>query len=116
MYCNYSKEKFGNELTFIKPNWVTLEEGVNENIPDNIFKNAMIDVEKSYLRLLEQGWKPQQARAILPNSLKTEINMCGFTSDWKHFFELRDSEKAHPDMQALVAQLHEEFINRGYIK
>ena len=109
MYCNYSKEKFGNELTFIKPNWVTLEERVNENIPDNIFKNAMIDVEKSYLRLLEQGWKPQQARAILPNSLKTELIMTGFVSDWKHFFNLRTAKTAHPQAQELATPLHKEF-------
>lgn len=57
---------------------------------------------------------PQEARAVLPNALKTELIMTGFASDWQHFFELRDNSKAHPDAQKLAKPLHEEFINRKY--
>ena len=80
-----------------------------QSVEEGAFLGTLLSAEKSYFNLLKCGWKPQEARAILPNALKTEINMCGFTSDWEHFFELRDSEKAHPDMQALAKPLHEEF-------
>ena len=70
--------------------------------------------EKDYKNLLLK-YTPQQARQVLPNALKTEINMCGFVSDWKQFFDLRDSSHAHPDMQALAKPLHQKFINRKYI-
>ena len=61
--------------------------------------------EENYKELLSKH-TPQEARQVLPNALKTEINMCGFISDWKHFFELRDDKAAHPDMRALVKPLH----------
>lgn len=108
-YCNYSKDKFGNELTFIQPLWL-------EDIDSNLdFKDCLQHSELAYFNLLDRGWKPQQARAILPNSLKTELVMTGFTSDWEHFFKLRDAGSAHPQAQELAKPLHEEFIRRGYI-
>ena len=131
MYCNYSKDKFGNELTFIIPSWIEMGEGrittdsfgcptiVNEETYD--FLSGLGASEKSYFRLINRGWKPQQARQILPNALKTEIVMTGFASDWKHFFDLRTSifaktGKPHPDMSALADPLYQEFINKGYYK
>ena len=72
--------------------------------------------ELAYMNLIRLGWKPQQARRILPLDLQTELNHCAFISDWKHFFKLRDDKAAHPDMQLLAKPLHEEFIKRGYIK
>ena len=111
-YCNYSKNKFGNEVTFIEPCWPTTEpmrDGFSE------FRTALAEAENHYLFLIENGWKPQQARAVLPNALKTELVMTGFASDWKHFFELRDDNSAHPQAQELAHPLHEEFIKRGYI-
>ena len=103
-YCNYSKNKFGNEVTFIEPCWPTTEpmrDGFSE------FRTALAEAENHYLFLIENGWKPQQARAVLPNALKTELVMTGFVSDWKHFFELRDDNSAHPQAQELAHPLHE---------
>ena len=111
-YCNYSKDKFNNEITFIEPCWPTTEpmrDGFSE------FKTSLAEAENHYLFLIENGWKPQQARAVLPNALKTELVMTGFVSDWKHFFELRCATNAHPQARELAIPLREEFIKRGYI-
>lgn len=144
MYCNYSKDKFGNELTFIMPCWCDMSIGnytlfAERNEKDLEFVQVMKNFEKDekypisstsngrvlyalywsekyYLDLLEKGWTPQQARAVLSNSLKTELVMTGFISDWKHFFELRDSNKAHPQARELASPLHKEFIKRGLIE
>ena len=119
-YCNYSKDKFGNELTFILPSWYSDKEPTSNGIfiannnAEIVLQTSLNESEHNYLGLLDSGWTPQQARQVLPNALKTEINMCGFVSDWKKFFELRDNPKAHPDMQALVAPLHKEFKDKGY--
>ena len=111
-YCNYSKNKFGNEITFIEPCWSTTEpmrDGFSE------FRTALAEAENHYLFLIENGWKPQQARAVLPNSLKTELVMTGFVSNWKHFFELRCDSAAHPQARELAIPLREEFINNKYL-
>lgn len=71
--------------------------------------------EQQYLSLIEDGWKPQQARAVLPNALKTELVVTGFVSDWKHFFFLRTPMNAHPQARELAIPLQEEFIERKYI-
>ena len=102
-YCNYSKDKFGNELTFIKPN--TLDD--QKTYSYIAFYDMLETLEKEYLFFLEEGWKPQEARAILPNCLKTEIVMTGFESDYDHFFELRCAKAAHPDIQVLANKLKE---------
>lgn len=117
-YCNYSKDKFGHELTFILPPWVNENpEDIDHNTyADILFREGLHGVEKTYFRLLKEGWTPQQARAVLPNALKTELVMTGFISDWKHFFELRDSNKAHPQARELASPLHKEFIKRGLIE
>ena len=131
-YCNYSKDKFEGELSFIIPAWWKTEpqtiptgrigimdvhtiQTMGKMSPQLFIIDMCHSSEVHYLQLLRNGMKPQDARQVLPNALKTEINMCGFTSDWKHFFELRDSEKAHPDMQALVAPLHKEFKDKGIL-
>lgn len=118
-YCNYSKDKFGNELTFIIPNWVNThcpnKEQEGPSVPDMEWSSAMLDAEASYKILLKMGWTPQQARAVLPNSLKTELVMTGFVSDWEHFFELRCDSAAHPQARELAIPLKEEFIKKGYI-
>lgn len=108
-YCNYSKDKFGNEITYILPSWL-------DDIETNLdFKDSLEHSEAAYFALIKRGWKPQEARAVLPNSLKTELVMTGFQSDWKHFFELRDSGSAHPQARELAQPLHEEFIKRRYL-
>ena len=115
MYCNYSKDKFGKELTFILPSWYINKEAtsdgifVNSTIAETIFQTSLNEVEHHYLRLLDLGWTPQQARQVLPNALKAELNMCGFVDDWKHFFKLRTAPNAHPDMVVLAKQLEQLF-------
>ena len=104
-YCNYSKDKFNNELTFIFPHWLL-------NRDHDKFTKALKDAQKYYFTLLDQGWTPQEARQVLPNALKTEICMTGFESDWKHFLDLRYFEvtgKAHPDMKELATKIVEQF-------
>lgn len=105
-YCNYSKDKFNNELTFITP--TTKEIGAKGQYePNDTFTVALMQAEKNYFVLIQEGWKPQQARQVLPNALKTELVMTGFISDWEHFFELRCSKAAHPDAQKLANELKE---------
>lgn len=111
-YCNYSKNKFGNEVTFIEPCWSTTEP-IRDDFSE--FRTALAEAENHYLFLIENGWKPQQARAVLPNSLKTELVMTGFVSDWKHFFGLRCDSAAHPQARELVIPLREEFIDNKYL-
>lgn len=118
-YCNYSKDKFGNELTFILPCWCSslkLLDWDPYNVTDEmVFQDSLLREERNYKILLDKGWTPQQARAVLPNALKTELVMTGFISDWKHFFELRCDKAAHPQARELAIPLQEEFIKRGYI-
>lgn len=134
-YCNYSKDKFGNELTFIIPTWLSIPEGnytycdgdwvdVNKQViqlsEDEVnihsFLNTLDCSEYQYTMLMNAGWKPQQARQILPNALKTELVMTGFESDWKHFFELRCDAAAHPDARKLALELYSKLYNKEYEK
>ena len=128
-YCNYSKDKFDG-VSFIIPEWYSESYHrlvKRDDLPDNfdkhleirkqveIFEDHLKDCEDVYLELLSKGCKPQDARAVLPNALKTELIMTGFASDWDHFFSLRNSSKAHPDAYKLAHDLHNEFITRNYI-
>lgn len=130
MYCNYSKDKFGNELTFIIPSWSKAVEGdygtlrdpkdiqfeeYDEDVFEMNFINELINIEFRYMNVIEAGYSPQQARVLLPNALKTELVMTGFVSDWEHFFSLRDAASAHPQAQELAKPLHEEFIKNGWL-
>ncbi len=108
-YCNYSKAKFGNELTFIEPCWEM------EDLDRNVFIAALQSMESTYIGLTTIGWKPQQARAVLPNSLKTELVMTGFIEDWKHFFELRCDTAAHPQARELAVPLQDWFKENNLI-
>lgn len=125
-YCNYSKDKFGKECTFIIPCWLDIPEGSADSpeIPvlrerygtaAGTFLNNLYWAEANYFDLLEQGWIAQQARAVLPNSLKTELIMTGTIEQWEGFFKLRDANDAHPQARELAAPLHEEFIRKGYV-
>lgn len=125
-YCNYSKDKFGKECTFIIPCWLGLPEGSvsSPEIPIfrerhgnvvGIFLNNLYWAEANYFDLLEQGWIAQQARAVLPNSLKTELIMTGTIEQWEGFFKLRCAKDAHPQARELAVPLYEEFVKRGYI-
>ena len=107
-YCNYSKNKFGNELTFIKP----LDYEGNEKEYDSIFSEC----EKSYLNLISKGVVPEFARSVLPNKLKATIIVTCNIAEWKVIFELRGSERAHPDMRQLILPIIEYFKKEGYLK
>ena len=119
-YCNYSKGKFGGECTFIVPpdqEWgVDLHE-YEELDADGVIKDIvkwewhwiLLMCERQYLRLVELGWKPEQARDVLPNALKTEIVVTGNYREWRHFFKLRCDEKAHPHIRALAKDLLEDI-------
>lgn len=151
-YCNYSKDKFGGDCTFIIPSWlsdsITMEgryvwhswcgldtyglakdcfpseeEYKNRKGTDfacesfeGLFMADLHSAEFTYLKLLEKGWKPQQARAVLPNSLKTELIMTGTLTQWEGFFKLRDAESAHPQARELAEPLHAEFRKRGWLE
>ena len=112
-YCNYSKNKFGQELTFIEPAW----EFPSSNIVNTRerFETMLEEAEANYMELITLGFKPQEARAVLPNALKTEIVVTGFIDDWKHFFELRCDNAAHPDIRKLALDLQKQFTERNFI-
>lgn len=141
-YCNYSKNKFNNEITYIIPSWIdtnlpdftTIKDDWGELFPEYYYKltdlgeqeinycgnkdlrdfiYALSVCEKIYFSLLDTGWKPQQARNVLPLATKCDMVMTGFASDWKHFFELRmfgTTGKPHPDMELLAKKASIEAI------
>lgn len=147
-YCNYSKDKFNNELTFIIPSWLSIPEGSYSHIGYHndidrssvIYNNEIIYwdtdsfldkdrnsynfiyplyvAETNYMRMIEDGHKPQEAREVLPLATKCDMVMTGFVSDWQHFFDLRargTTGAPHPDAKALAEPLMHEFINRNYL-
>ena len=124
-YCNYGREKFGSQITYIKPYWWDVTTNDKEN-----FKAGLLAAEKAYLEAIKKwderkpdkrfrtGFKgnplsPQMARMILPNATKTELVMTGFESDWNHFFELRCSPAAHPDARYLANKLKQFMTNEN---
>lgn len=124
-YCNYGKEKFGSQITFIKPSWWNTKSEDKES-----FKKALLKAEETYLKAI-RAWderkqdkrfrtkhkgnplSPQMARMILPNATKTELVMTGFESDWNHFFELRCSQASHPDARYLANKLKQLMLNNN---
>ncbi len=127
-YCNYSKDKFGGEIAVNLPSWIediycsAMPLGCDPMTmmnPVEVWYSANAYAEACYMRLLQLGWKPEQARTILPLDTNTELVHTAFVSDWLHFFDLRalnKTGKAHPDMIAVAKPLYEEFKKRGYIK
>lgn len=143
-YCNYSKDKFDKEITYIIPPWMDIPVGsytdsflINKRNGEKIqgiehiesgstwnvsvtsegrFLIGLLWDERYYMDLLSTyNWTPQQARAILPNSLKTELVMTGTVEQWKGFFKLRCDKAAHPQARELAVPLKEEFIKRNLI-
>ena len=117
-YCNYSKDKFDNQITIIKPDWVSYpcgeyhdyvfdERGVDT--ADFHFINSCISAEQAYLKCLELGWKPQQARGILPNALKTEIVTTANIREWRWIFTKRCAPDAHPQIREVMVPLLAEL-------
>ncbi len=106
-YCNYSKDKFGNEITVILPVWfyeITPDNGRLKQY--NTWEAACEYSERLYFDLLNAGQKTQEARTVLNNSLKTEIVMTANFREWRHFFKLRTSQAAHPQMRELAIQAY----------
>ena len=106
-YCNYSNSKFGNEITVIEPLFF-------KDNPERyeLWKTAMEQAEATYCSLLKIGASPQEARSVLPNSLKTEIVVTYNLREWKHFFKLRTSPAAHPQMREIACPLLRAFQAR----
>ena len=118
-YCNYSKDKFGNELTFIQPCWLNDEKlklygpyhtVIRDKSPESIFIANLNNVERDYLDLIKLGWTPQQARSVLPLGIKSELISCGFEDSWENFFKRRDAPDAHPMAQEIANPMHKEFF------
>lgn len=106
-YCNYSKDDFGSEITFIIPEYLDYK-----SAEWNTWKETMKACEDSYFKLLDIGLTPQEARAVLPNSTKTEVVMTANLREWRHFFKLRalgTTGKPHPQMLEVTVPLLEDF-------
>ena len=128
-YCNYSKDKFDNELTFIIPSWLDTPEGhyawetmfgdnmyIDTSSPIKEQYNATLFIaEKNYLDFIRQGWTPQQAREVLPLSVKSELISCGFEDAWSNFFYRRCAKDAHPMAREIAIPLQEKFKELSYV-
>ena len=105
-YCNYSKDGFGGEITVIAPNFF------RPNTPEyDCWKRSCKNAEHDYFELIKSGATPQQARSVLPNSLKTEIVMTACLQEWIHFFKMRVPMAAHPQMREVTVPLFKQLIN-----
>jgi thymidylate synthase (FAD) len=106
-YANYSQEKFGSEITVIRPFFWS------EDSPEyGLWLEAMEKAEVVYLALLEAGARPQEARSVLPNSLKTEIVVTANLREWRHIFNLRCASPAHPQIRQIMLPLLASFHER----
>ena len=103
-YCNYSKEDFGKEITFIIPDYLDYK-----SAGWNTWKETMQSCEDAYFKLLDIGLLPQEARAVLPNSLKTELVMTANLREWRTFFKLRTADAAHPQMREVTRPLLDDL-------
>lgn len=126
-YCNYSKDKFDNQITFIQPSWIILDKEIapinelcllsgqydREN-PNLRYLASLVDANYAYVLLLNKGWTPQQARDVLPLSVKSELISCGFEDAWKNFFYRRCANDAHPMAREIAIPLQKRFKELGY--
>lgn len=118
-YCSYDKNRFGNELTFIIPNWV------NTNCPNKEqegplvasieWSTAMLDAEASYMNLIKMGCTAQEAREVLPLSIKSELISCGFEDAWSNFFYRRCAKDAHPMAREIATKVRDKFKELSYV-
>lgn len=106
-FCNYSDQRFAGEITFVLPSFL-YERGDYDPLYQN-WDRAMLEAERTYLGMIELGAKPEEARSVLPNSLKTEMVMTMNLREWRHFFSLRAASAAHPDMQIIAKALLSDF-------
>jgi thymidylate synthase (FAD) len=103
-YANYAKERFGSEISVVRPTFWN-----EDSKAFALWREAMEKCEAAYMELLRQGATPQQARAVLPNSLKTEVVMTANFREWRHVFRLRCSKAAHPQIREVMIPLLEEM-------
>lgn len=108
-YCNYSKGKFGSELTFIRPYWDDRSISAEMIRLRACWQEACLNAEWSYKKMIDAGCTPEAARAVLPNCLKTEVVMTANLREWRHFFKLRCAPAAHPDMRIVANMLLTAF-------
>lgn len=114
-YCNYSTDKFNNEITFILPCWIdSITPGYYHDLREqastvNYWFNHMLWSERTYMYMIKNGWSSQEARSILTNSLKTEIVMTMNLREWRHFFTLRTAPAAHPQMREIAQPMLDDF-------
>ena len=120
-FCNYSNSKFGDQVTYTIPEWSDIPEGkytiYSTDIPwlnskESAFYDGLIDNESDYFGLLNIGWKPEQAREILPNAVKTDIVITGDLNSWNHFFDLRLKGKTgtpHPNIKQIAKRIYEKI-------
>lgn len=113
-YCNYTSDKFSNQISCID-----IATGFSYDMNDpadrkkwEIWSSAMEAAEKHYFEMIDAGAKPEEARSVLPNSLKTEIVMTMDLREWRHFIRLRGSRAAHPQIAEITAQIRDEFVKR----
>lgn len=111
-YCNYSGDKFGNEITYIDIRGGIDLDPKMKNLPANVVEAiydewvyACLDAERHYLKMIELGATPQIARSVLNNSTKTEIAITMNMREWRHFFKLRTSPASHPQMREIAIML-----------
>lgn len=114
-FCSYCKDKFGNELTFIEPIFWTHPEAISNDVEEkkailhDMWIEAMKNAEATYMEMMANGATAQEARSVLPNSLKTELVMTANPRSWRNFFRLRTSSKAHPQMREIAIPMLEKF-------
>lgn len=119
-YCNYSHDRLGKELTFIAPHWFesTSHHLLDGSVEEMSYKSYLCQCERLYMNMIEK-YKPQDVRGILPLCTKSELIATAFTSDWKHFFDLRTdiakTGKPHPDLLQITNPLYNDFINLKFI-
>ena len=117
-YVNYGADKHGGEITVIEPCFLkTCDEYTNDGLKEDMCPRcewlyAVHSAELAYLNLLKSGLTPQEARAVLPNSVKTEINVKNDIRNWRHFLKLRTAKDAHPQMRELTIPLLEELKSK----
>lgn len=105
-YCNYSKGKFGNEITCVRPRFIAdITDDIEKACTNINWTTKMGLFEQSYLNAINIGWTPQQARGFLPPDVKSELIMCGFKDAWDNFFYRRCAVDAHPDARYIAEQL-----------
>lgn len=114
-YANYSKDKFGSEITVIEPFFFGIGSDVNGKDTNRMYSywyDSCKQAEAAYMNLLKIGATPQEARSVLPNSLKTELIMTANYREWRNFFRLRTATDAHPQIREIACSLLDELKQR----